>query len=82
MEKESKFTLDKSQELFCASKSPNIRLLAPAGCGKTYSLLWRCLYLFKSSTKKKPHFLIVTFTKVAADVLKDRLKKDPNFLPI
>lgn len=82
MKKGSKFSLDITQELFCASKSPNVRLLAPAGCGKTYSLLWRCLFLSKTSNKKNPYFLIVTFTNVAADVLKDRLKSDAHFLPI
>ena len=35
--------LDRSQRKFC--KMPidkNVRLLAPAGSGKTFSVLWRC----------------------------------------
>jgi len=71
--------LDESQKKFCTSESPNVRLLAPAGCGKTYSLLWRCLYLYERSEKKRPYFLIVTFTNVAANVLKDRLATTPLF---
>lgn len=70
--------LDHSQLEFCASTSSNIRLLAPAGCGKTLSLLHRCGNLLARS-KSHPRFLIVTFTKAAAAELKDRLVSDPEF---
>lgn len=70
--------LDQSQLAFCQSKEANIRLLAPAGCGKTASLLHRCRELVQR-TSRKPRFLIVTFTKGATAELQDRLLSDPYF---
>ena len=70
--------LDHSQLEFCASAGRNIRLLAPAGCGKTLSLLHRCKELLTRS-KTHPRFLIITFTKAAAAELKERLTRDPEF---
>ena len=77
-EDEAAFQLDRSQLKFCGSTSRNIRLLAPAGCGKTLSLLHRCSKLFERS-QSPPRFLIVTFTKAAAAELKERLARDPEF---
>ena len=34
--------LDYSQRAFCEHPDNAIRLLAPAGSGKTHTLLWRC----------------------------------------
>ena len=70
--------LDSSQLSFCRSTAKNIRLLAPAGCGKTSSLLHRCSELVKRA-RNKPRFLIVTFTVAAANELKERLRSDPAF---
>ena len=70
--------LDHSQLEFCASTSMNIRLLAPAGCGKTLSLLHRCSKLLERS-ESNPRFLIITFTKAAASELQERLARDPQF---
>lgn len=70
--------LDQSQLAFCQSKEANIRLLAPAGCGKTASLLHRCRELVRR-TSRKPRFLIVTFTRGAAAELQERLLNDPYF---
>ena len=57
--------LNKSQRKFCkAPITKNIRLLAPAGSGKTYSLLWRCKYIMSERQRKEqvePYFLIVAF---------------------
>ena len=45
--------LNRNQKKFCKRpSSKNIRLLAPAGSGKTFSLLWRC--------KATPHNAIIT----------------------
>jgi len=74
--------LDKSQLDFCNSKAEYIRLLAPAGSGKTLSLLWRCKSLFESSKTEKPKFLIFTFTRVAKDELSYRLQTDTDFTEI
>lgn len=70
--------LDQSQLDFVRSKERNIRLLAPAGCGKTTALLYRCLELARRSNGK-PRFLIVTFTKAAAAELKERLVREDDF---
>ncbi len=69
--------LNIAQQNFCYSESKNIRLLAPAGSGKTISLLWRCNWLFNKNKKDK--FLIFTFTRVARDELRIRLKETPEF---
>ncbi len=69
--------LDASQQAFCRATSRNIRLLAPAGCGKTISLLYRCRDL-AARTKGRPRFLIVTFTKVAAEELRERIRSDES----
>ena len=73
--------LDQSQQQFCQSGSQNIRLLAPAGCGKTASLLHRCRELIQRADHK-PRFLIVTFTKTATAELKERVDRDPYFEPV
>jgi DNA helicase-2/ATP-dependent DNA helicase PcrA len=75
--------LDNSQKSFCTEQSRKIRLLAPAGSGKTHSLLWRCLYLSQAAGEtENVRFLVFTFTRVARDELRDRLKNNPNFKPI
>lgn len=74
--------LDNSQIKFCKSNENFIRLLAPAGSGKTLSLLWRCRYLFELSNGKPCRFLIFTFTRVAKDELKYRLLHDTEFVNI
>ena len=74
--------LDDDQRAFCAVPGGAVRLLAPAGCGKTHSLLWRCLHLLEQSDKEKPRFLIFTFTRAARDELRDRVKRDRAFQSI
>ena len=78
--------LDQSQLEFCQSTERNIRLLAPAGCGKTSSLLYRCKFLLQhansSRAKSRPRFLIITFTKAAAEELRYRLIIESAFEPL
>jgi len=74
--------LDDDQRAFCTAPGGAVRLLAPAGCGKTHSLLWRCLHLLEQSDKEKPRFLIFTFTRAARDELRDRVKRDRTFQSI
>ncbi len=77
--------LDESQQKFCSDTDKNLRLLAPAGSGKTHSILWRCLNQYQIHTSKNDtdaHFLIITFTKPARDELSLRIKSDPVFKPI
>lgn len=71
--------LNGSQTAFCEAPIGNIRLLAPAGCGKTLSILHRCLHLAHSAKGGRPRFLIVAFTRAARDELQFRLNKDDQF---
>ena len=73
--------LNQSQLDFCQSNAQNIRLLAPAGCGKTASLLHRCRELIQRADHK-PRFLIVTFTKAATTELGERLNSEEHFQPV
>ena len=66
--------LDDSQKAFCLSEEKFIRLLAPAGAGKTQSLLYRCKHLIDENPQTR--ILLFTFTRVARDELKIRLKND------
>ena len=78
--------LNRSQKKFCKmARTRNIRLLAPAGSGKTYSLLWRCRFITDECEKNgssQPRFLILTFTRAARFELEDRMKKNPAFAGI
>lgn len=71
--------LDIFQRKFITSSAQNVRLLAPAGSGKTLSLLWRCRHLSEVYDDKAQRFLIFTFTRVARDQLKERLDTDNEF---
>ncbi|NLG01435.1 MAG: ATP-dependent helicase [Lentisphaerae bacterium] len=74
--------LDASQSEFCEIGNENVRLLAPAGSGKTLSLLHRCKTLAELAKEKKPKFLVFTFTRAARDELRDRLRSNPSFAEI
>lgn len=75
--------LDSFQLSFAQDSDRAIRLLAPAGSGKTHSLLWRCVQQLQTATgRSKPRFLLFTFTKAARDELNDRLKNSPEFASI
>lgn len=57
-----------------------MRLLAPAGCGKTLSLLARCAHLASlDSEGARTRFLIFTFTRGARDELIRRVHADVQF---
>lgn len=73
--------INKYQQEFCYAEEDNIRLLAPAGSGKTTSLLWRCLD-FLTEKDIKSRFLIFTFTRVARDELRDRIISNPELSPL
>jgi DNA helicase-2/ATP-dependent DNA helicase PcrA len=68
--------LDPYQQAFCDSAAKDIRLLAPAGSGKTLSLLYRCKALAERAEGRR--FLVVTFTRAARDELLARLQR-PEF---
>ncbi|MBR4985031.1 MAG: ATP-dependent helicase [Proteobacteria bacterium] len=71
--------LDSSQRAFCELPGDAIRLLAPAGSGKTHALLWRCRKLVHDNPNTQ--ILMFTFTRAARDELCERLKR-PDFAHI
>ena len=71
--------LNEAQRAFCEAPAGNIRLLAPAGCGKTLSILHRCLHLAQQGGQSRPRSLIVAFTRAARDELQSRLNEDDRF---
>lgn len=74
---------DSFQEAFCNANGGRLRLLAPAGSGKTSSILWRCLAQSRAtgafSKSEKARFLVFTFTRAARDELRDRVRQDSGF---
>jgi DNA helicase-2/ATP-dependent DNA helicase PcrA len=70
---------NKDQINFAQNQNPYIRLLAPAGCGKTYSLLLRCKKIIENAKDDHIKILLFTFTKVARDEIISRLMQDLNF---
>lgn len=72
--------LDRSQQLFVNNPNGNIRLLAPAGAGKTSVLLWRCLHLYQKGLTygRVRRFLILTFSKGASEELRRKLNENPD----
>jgi len=75
-------SLDNSQRQFCDAPPGHLRLLAPAGCGKTHCLLYRCVALAHKSKPQNARFLIVTFTVAAKQELASRLNEDDCLAPI
>ena len=71
--------LNEAQRAFCSSSSENIRLLAPAGCGKTLSILHRCVHLVRESSQGIMRLLVVAFTRAAKDELQSRINEDDQF---
>ena len=75
-----KADLNRSQKKFCKMPAKhNVRLLAPAGSGKTFSLLWRCKYIVHTCKEKglpEPHFLLVAFTRAAKIELEKRMESE------
>lgn len=75
---------DESQQQFISNSSDSIRLLAPAGSGKTTSLLWRCLALHNKAREMDTfkRFLVFTFTRGARDELRERLRTVSEFYEV
>lgn len=71
------YQMDASQKAFCNLDAKYIRLLAPAGAGKTMTLLFRCKRLLEEFPQER--ILIFTFTRVACEELRLRLKSMPDF---
>ncbi|WP_137113361.1 ATP-dependent helicase [Mesorhizobium sp. GR13] len=70
--------LDDTQLAFVRAPERDIRLLAPAGSGKTLSLLHRCAELHSRSAGTAS-FLVVSFTRAAREELRARLTDQAFF---
>jgi DNA helicase-2/ATP-dependent DNA helicase PcrA len=68
--------LDESQLAFTIADSERIRLLAPAGSGKTSALLQRCARISQEAPNER--FLFITFTLAAKNELMARLQRDDS----
>lgn len=69
---------DDSQKKFVESDAQNIRLLAPAGSGKTLTLLYRCKELLDRNPQQR--ILAFSFTRVARSELSRRLARLPELM--
>ena len=72
--------------LFCKSINQDFSLIAPAGVGKTYSIVERIFTLAQEKPEELPALCVITYTRKAAETLKvrtfERLKQSPNFKAI
>ena len=66
--------LTKSQQEFVNSSSKFIRLLAPAGCGKTFSIIEKIKSICAHNSKDK--ISVFTFTRGAAEEIRERCDND------
>lgn len=68
---------DNQQQAVEAVDGP-VMILAGAGSGKTTTLISRIAYMIEEHQIAPQHMLLVTFTKKAAQEMKDRLLRLPN----
>ena len=66
------YELDNEQKIFSVSNE-NILLIAPAGSGKTLSLIGKIRYLIESKKAKENEILCISYTNEAVNNLKDKL---------
>jgi len=69
-----------SQVSFIDSTDNFIRLLAPAGSGKTTTMLFKCKRLLEANPNGR--ILLLTFTRIAAEELRQRMRRYSDFLPL
>ena len=66
--------LDKYQKRVIKNNSKNLLVLAPAGSGKTFTIIQKIIYLTKNGIKPE-EILCISFTKAASESLKEKLKQ-------
>lgn len=69
--------LDSQQSAIVGSSSPNILVIAGAGSGKTRVITERVKHLLNSGVSAH-NIVAITFTNLAAEEMKERLKNVPN----
>lgn len=82
-EKINGYYLDNEQSAIVLDKSKYLLVVAGAGSGKTLTILGKINYLIKYKNIKPAEILCISFTKKAADSLKNKIKKEFNLeMPI
>lgn len=70
------YSLDKFQDKAVKSKSRNTLIVAAPGSGKTTVIINRVKYLLKDLQVNWTNIFVITFTKAAANNMKERFLKD------
>jgi len=70
------YYLDNEQESIVLDESKHLLVVAGAGSGKTLTILGKINYLLKYKKIDKDELLCISFTKVAATNLKEKIKKE------
>ncbi|SJZ91136.1 Superfamily I DNA or RNA helicase [Pilibacter termitis] len=78
--KKELFLINESQQKFINSDENFIKLLAPAGSGKTESILQFCKRKIEKDKNQK--FILFSFTKAAAGEIEERLNREEQFSEI
>lgn len=66
--------LDKYQKRVIKNNSKNLLVLAPAGSGKTFTIIQKIIHLVDNNIKPE-EILCISFTKAASESLKEKLKQ-------
>lgn len=78
-DKISGYYLDKEQHAIVLDESKYLLVVAGAGSGKTLTILGKINYLVKYKQINPNDILCISFTKKAADSLKDKIKNEFNY---
>lgn len=71
-------SLDKNQRKAVESTASNIMVIAAAGSGKTYTVVERVRYLIENLGVEPSSITCITFTNMAANEMKNRLRDVPG----
>lgn len=78
-DKISGYYLDSEQQSIVLDESKYLLVVAGAGSGKTLTILGKINYLIKYKNINPNEILCISFTKKAADSLKEKIKKEFNY---
>ena len=72
------YELDKEQTKVVKDDSRYLLVLAGAGSGKTLTIVGKIKYLIESKHIKEDEIICITFTNMAVDSLKEKIRKEIN----
>lgn len=74
---------EEQRRLFCTSTEVNFSVIAPAGVGKTFSIVERIATMAERTPERLADLYVISYTKKAAETLRqrciDRLKTHPRY---